>query len=180
MDFISELGSLALASRLRRLTERLTQEAVLLYRDLDIDFEPRWFAVFYLLSEQSPLCVVDVARMLGISHPAVNQIAGELIRKGLVSAQKDPHDKRKRMLILSEKGKQLVPTLKHVWRHVHGAVDTAILDSEQDVMASIEGLERALEKKSLQERFFEVRNLENYRNHLENSLLEPELTINKT
>ncbi len=153
MDFLKELGPLALASRLRRLTERLTQDVAHLYRALEIDFEPRWFPVFYLLSRKAPLGVVDIARILGVSHPAVNQIAGEMIAHGLVEGAKDQLDKRKRMLKLTEAGHALVPALSEIWDGLHQAVQDALDEGDAHLLKDIEHLETALDRQSLQERF---------------------------
>ena len=49
IDLIRKLGPLAFASRLKRLSERLMKDVALVYKDLNVDFQPRWFPVLYLL-----------------------------------------------------------------------------------------------------------------------------------
>ena len=49
MDFIKELGCLAIVSRMKRLTDSLMKGGSKVYQSLNIDFEPRMFTVFYLL-----------------------------------------------------------------------------------------------------------------------------------
>lgn len=153
MDFLRELGPLAIVSRLRRLSERMTQDVVTMYKDLNIAFEPRWFPVFYLLSRKSPIGVVDAAKILGISHPAVNQIAGEMIKQGLVKALKDKTDKRKRLLALSEKGEALLPMLEEIWDDVHRAARELLDATGTDVMGMLNKLEDAVETQSVYARF---------------------------
>jgi ribosomal protein S18 acetylase RimI-like enzyme len=153
MDFLRELGPLAVVSRLRRLSERMTQDVVSLYKDLDIDFEPRWFPVFYLLSRKSSVGVVDAAKILGISHPAVNQIAGELIKQGLVVALKDKADKRKRLLALSPQGKTLLPVLEGIWENVHLAARELLDATGMDIMGMLDKLEDAVEAQGVYTRF---------------------------
>jgi 2-hydroxychromene-2-carboxylate isomerase len=77
MDLIIELGELALASRLKRLSERLMRDVSRVYRELDEPFEARWFPLLRALLEESPQGVTQVARALGLTHPAVNQLAGD-------------------------------------------------------------------------------------------------------
>lgn len=167
MDFLRSLGPLAVVSRLRRLSERMTQDVVTMYKDLGIDFEPRWFPVFYLLSQKSTVGVVDAAKILGISHPAVNQIAGELIKHGLVEAQKDDTDKRKRLLALSEQGKALLPTLEQIWEDVHLAARELLDETGLDIMGMINKLEDTVEQRGVYARFVE--------NHKNNQLAEVQI-----
>lgn len=153
MTFLKELGPLALGSRLRCLTERLTQDVSHIYRALDIDFEPRWFSIFYLLSQKAPLGVVDIARILNVSHPAVNQLAGEMIDHGLVQAMKDKNDKRKRLLTLTEKGQALLPASREIWDGIYRAVQEAMDESDSKLLADIERLESALDRQPIHQRF---------------------------
>jgi hypothetical protein len=52
MDIIKDLAELALASRLKRLSDRLMKDVSQVYKDCKIDFEPRWFAVLYALNKE--------------------------------------------------------------------------------------------------------------------------------
>ena len=51
MDIIHHIGEAAIGSRLRRLSERITEEARNIYNHYDVDFEPRWFPVYRVLSD---------------------------------------------------------------------------------------------------------------------------------
>ncbi|HPC11967.1 MAG TPA: GNAT family N-acetyltransferase, partial [candidate division Zixibacteria bacterium] len=53
MDVIEQLGSLALATRLRRLADRLQRDVSQVYRELNVEFEARWFAVVYYLKDHN-------------------------------------------------------------------------------------------------------------------------------
>ena len=44
-DIIAELGELAFASRLKRLSDRLMRDVSRIYQQMDVDFEARWFSV---------------------------------------------------------------------------------------------------------------------------------------
>ncbi len=157
MDLFSQLGALALASRMRRLADRMSQDVVVIYKEQNIDFEPRWFTVYYLLVQKAPLSIVEVAQILGISHPCVNQIANDMIKAGLVKAQKDKTDKRKRLLVLTDKGRDLLPALQTIWDDVENALKDVIADSGLDVMGMLETMEGCLDKKEIYERFYTFR-----------------------
>lgn len=157
MDLFSQLGALALASRMRRLADRMSQDVVVIYKEQNIDFEPRWFTVYYLLVQKAPLSIVEVAQILGISHPCVNQIANDMIKAGLVKAQKDKTDKRKRLLVLTDKGRDLLPALQTIWDDVENALKDVIADSGLDVMGMLEKMETCLDRKEIYERFYGFR-----------------------
>ncbi|MEX0941395.1 MAG: helix-turn-helix domain-containing GNAT family N-acetyltransferase [Pseudomonadales bacterium] len=155
MDVLRELGPLALGSRLKRLSDRLMQDGIRVYRESGLSFEPRWFPVYYYLSHMGPSAVTDVARGLGITHPSVNQVAKEMIAANLVSAYKDPKDKRKRVLALTKVGKSLLPELEVVWRDIASALRELLEETQVDFLGYVETLERALDDRGFHSRFLE-------------------------
>lgn len=54
MDLFADLGHLALASRLKRLSERLQQEVSEVYAEQETGFRARWFPVLVTLSREGP------------------------------------------------------------------------------------------------------------------------------
>ena len=155
MNYIKQLEELAFATRLKLLTDRLIQNAAKVYKSLDIDFEPRWFSIFYLLNAKSPLSITEISSELGISQPAVTQIADILTKKGLVTHVKDKSDTRKRMLVLSKKAKELILKLEPVWDSF-GSAHRGLFDSAgYDALLMIERLEDELDKKDMYTRIME-------------------------
>ena len=150
-DIINELGSLALATRLKNLSDRLAKDVAQIYKESDFDFEPRWFAVFYSLKDGNELAVMELSSMLQQSHPAVNQVANVLVKKGLVVERKDKLDQRKRLLKLSKKGLQLAADMEPLWAKIKEANDQ-LLKQSKNILASLEAVENALDKKSIKER----------------------------
>ncbi len=114
MDIIKQLGPLAFASRLRRLSEQLMKDVAEIYRQQTVDFKPRWFPMLYLLNQQSPMSVTDIAKDLGLTHPAINQISGAMLKAGLISSHKDDNDERRRLLGLTGKGQRIASELKPI------------------------------------------------------------------
>jgi len=145
-DIITQLGDLAFASRLRRLSERLLRDASRIYQAQRVDFEARWFPVLFLLHRNAPLAVTDIARALGITHPAVNQIARAMSAKGLLVVGKDKKDDRKRLLSLSATGRKMVDTLKPVWAAIEEANRELLEDTGSDILGGLDRIERALDK----------------------------------
>lgn len=155
MDLIRDLGALALGSRLKRLSDQLMQDGIRVYRETGLAFEPRWFPVFYYLSKSGPSAVMDIARGLGITHPAVNQVAKELIAADLVAAYRDARDKRKRVLALTREGKSRLPQLERVWQDIQAALQELLDETQVDFLGYMESLERGLLDRSFYARFLQ-------------------------
>jgi DNA-binding MarR family transcriptional regulator/ribosomal protein S18 acetylase RimI-like enzyme len=148
-DIIKQLGFLALASRLRRLSERLSKDVSRIYKEQGIDFEARWFPVLYLLNEHSRISVTEAARALGLTHPAVNQIAGEMAKRKLVSSVKDKSDERRRLLSLTPGARRLVTRLEPIWKDVETAARQLNESVGTDILEAIEAIEQSLDERPM-------------------------------
>jgi DNA-binding MarR family transcriptional regulator len=157
MDLISELGALAVATRLKRLSERLAGDVNKIYKELDLNFESKWFLVLELLSRRKTLSIVDIADELKLTHPAIVQFADQMLKAKLIIAQKDSKDGRKRMVSLSPQGvkllKQLAPVLavikeeNELWLNEadHHLLDVmSQLEARLDVIPMYERVKRSL------------------------------------
>jgi len=60
-DVLGELGALAFGTRLKRLSDRVMHDGAKMYRATGIAFEPKWFPVYYYLSEMGPRSIMDIA-----------------------------------------------------------------------------------------------------------------------
>jgi len=160
-DIFSELGELALASRLRRLSETMMAEGEDLYRDLGVEFRPRWFPAFYALSKRSPLAVGELAAALGVSHTAVAKIADEMVRAKLLRVATDGRgDRRRRLYALSPAGKRALARLQPVWREIGRAVSALLAESDGDLLSGIDRFEKAFARRSVMDRVRERLRLE--------------------
>ncbi len=155
MIFIKQLGEAAFGTRLRLLTDRFIQDGDKIYRSLNIDFEPRWFTMFYLLSKRSPLSITEITTELGYTQPAVTQIANILLKKGLIKIVKHKEDTRKKMLALSNKGEQMLPVLEPVWKCFEDAVKELFETTGYNMIKVIERVEAALDEKDMYKRVSE-------------------------
>ena len=121
MDLIRELGELALATRLRRLSEKLMKDVSTVYRELGLPFQARWFSVFAVLGRRSSVSVTEVAEATSQTHTAVNQVARQLLHEGLLVRERDRRDDRRRLLSLSPRGVRLYRRLEPVWEEIRAA-----------------------------------------------------------
>ncbi len=152
MDLIKQLGPLAFASRLKRLSERLQKDVSKVYNNQSIEFEARWFPVLYALRGQKCMSVTDMAKTLGLTHPAINQVAGVMTRRGLLSSSRDKNDERRRLLCLTKKGKETIKTLEPIWEEIAAATREVIESTGSDFLENIELIEKQLEYESIYER----------------------------
>lgn len=148
-DLIRELGPLAFASRLRRLSERLMQDVSSVYADYDSDFEARWFPVAYLLSQHPAMAVTEISGILGYTHPAVVQIASAMERHGLMKSRSDAGDGRRRLLSLTARGKATVRKIAPVWDAVRRCTQEIIDGSGHDVLVVLGAVEQELDRQEL-------------------------------
>lgn len=156
-DTMRDFGILALASRFRRITERLQWAGERVYAHQRIDFEPRWFPVFALLARATdqPPSITELARALGITHPAVIKLTADMIDRGLIESTPDPRDGRKRRLRLSERGRHLLAHLQPVWEGFVLATREILDETGTDILAVLDRLEDALMRKGLDDRIIE-------------------------
>lgn len=152
MEFIKELGTLALGSRLKNLSDILIRDVAKVYKEHDVDFEPRWFTFFQLLIQKGEIPVTQIARDLNQTHPAAVQVIGVLESKKLIITRKDKSDNRKRLVKLSAKGKQLANDLAPLWEIIQMATDEILNESVPDFLEKIEEVEKAIQQQSTYDR----------------------------
>jgi DNA-binding MarR family transcriptional regulator len=157
MDFFSITGKMAIGSRLRRLSERLTNESAEVYATYGHDFQPKWFPVFYTLWSEGEKSITQIASFIGHSHPSVSKIVGELIRKGLLEEVKSDVDRRCNMVRLSDTGRDLARQMSDQLEDVGSAVESIMAETNHDIWKAIEEWEFMLGQKSLLQRTIEIR-----------------------
>jgi len=149
MDLMKELGSLGLGSRLKRLSDKIMQDGIRVYRESGVDFEPRWFPLYQYLDRFGPSPVMDIARGLGITHPAVNQVAGQMVQARLIATYRDARDKRRRLLALTREGRALKPVLTSLWSSISVAVNGVLDESQVAFLKDLDAIEAAVDRQGL-------------------------------
>jgi len=152
MDFIHQLGPVALGSRLRRISEQLTAEAGLIYADYGLAFQPRWYPVFYLAAQQPGLTANEVAEQLGHTHAAVSQVVKELTKSGLLAAEPSASDQRCRLLHLTARGQDLLPQLQAQTADVRQSLEDLLAAAAPSLWSALDALEQHLHQQPLHQR----------------------------
>ena len=147
-DGLAELGALALGSRLKRLADCLMQQGSQVYQIAEAGIEPRWFPVYSFLHRHGPTTITGLAQGLGVSHPAINKIANELIEVRLAAPYRDRNDKRKRVLALTTLGREKYRALEPVLFEMRRALQSLVDDAGGNILESLTALERSLSEAS--------------------------------
>ncbi|WP_286968283.1 MarR family winged helix-turn-helix transcriptional regulator [Flavobacterium sp. UBA4854] len=156
MNIIDEIGILAISTRLQRLSEQLRKDGALVYKSFDIDFEPKWFPVIYTLHIKEMLSVVEIASEIGYSHPSTISLLKELEKQKIISSKKDKLDERKRLIVLTAKGKELVLKMQPVWMIMKNALNE-IADNQNNLLKAIEEAEQKLATQGFFQRISELK-----------------------
>ncbi len=151
MSVMNDAGILAIAFRLQRLSDRIRKDGVQIYKNNGIHFQPKWFPIIYTLHQKTVLSVVELAAEIEFTHPSTITMLKELEKEKLVQSKKDRHDQRKRLVQLSEEGKELVTRMQPVWEKMTKAAH-GITDSTHNLWLAILETEKMMEEKSFSAR----------------------------
>ncbi|MGN6293945.1 MAG: MarR family winged helix-turn-helix transcriptional regulator [Chitinophagaceae bacterium] len=148
MGVIEEVGILALATRLQRLSDMMRKDGLQIYKDHGIAFEPKWFPVIYTLHHKPLLGVVEIATEIGYTHPSTISLLKELEKEKLIRSKKDKTDERKRLIQLTGKGQDLIDQMKPVWELISKAI-AELTDTKNNLMQAVIEVEEQLKQKSM-------------------------------
>lgn len=146
------MGPLALSARLRRLSRRTTIGLDAICREMELEVEPRWFGCLQLLQERGSLSVTGIARALDQTHPAIIQLARTLKDRGLVRDERDPADKRRHLLALSDQGHETARLLSPLWTAIDAAARRWMSEGGFDLERAIDSLEERLDRDPMDDR----------------------------
>ncbi|MEO0997103.1 MAG: bifunctional helix-turn-helix transcriptional regulator/GNAT family N-acetyltransferase [Pseudomonadota bacterium] len=144
---------MALGSRLRRLGERLADNARDIYALYGIDLDPKWFPVYYALSvTDDGLSTSELAERIGHSHASVSQIVKEMRRGGLVRTSRSRNDGRVNEIRLSRSGRAIGERIRYQYLDVNAAVLQLLDESDLNLLQAVTEAEVRLDERSLTER----------------------------
>jgi DNA-binding MarR family transcriptional regulator/N-acetylglutamate synthase-like GNAT family acetyltransferase len=160
MNLFEKTGKMAIGSRLRMLTAKVTEDATKIYELYNVDFSPKWFPVFFVLSEDGEKTITEIAEQIGHSQPSVTKIIKEMLKAGLVEDNLKSNDKRRNVVGLAIEGKRLAEKIiKIQCADVDIAIDQIIEESKHNLWEAIAEWEFLLEQKSLLKRVQEQKKL---------------------
>lgn len=164
MDFFEKTGKMALGSRLRLMTAKVTEDASQIYELYDVTFSPKWFPVFFILSEDGEKTITEIANEIGHSQPSVTKIIKEMTAATLVQVNLNSDDKRRNVVALTTKGIKLSEKISLQYKDVDLAIESIINEATHNLWEAIEEWEYILEQKSLFKRVLEQKKLRESKN----------------
>lgn len=150
-DYSRSKGGIALAARLRRVSERLDRDGTRVYAAHGIVFEQGWYGVLRQIIERGPSTVGEIASAMRVSHVAASKASRSLERAGYVQSSSSDSDKRRRLIELTDEGRALSRRLTPLWEAFNAAA--AELNQEaDDIVRLLDKLDDALDARSMFDR----------------------------
>lgn len=159
MDIFEKTGKMALGSRLRHFTMRITDDAARIYELYNVVFSPKWFPVFFVLSNDGKKTVTEIADQIGHSQPSVTKIIKEMEGAGIVEGNLNSKDKRRNVVGLTQQGTDLAEKIKRQSADVDVAIEGIIQEATHNLWEALAEWEFLLDQKSLLKRVQEQKKL---------------------
>ena len=152
-DFLRDLGSIAVVTRLKRVSDAMIHDGRRMYKELGMDIEPNWFVIFKLLEKHGPLTVTEIADKIAFAHPSVISIINKMVKAGYIKEKRPASDNRKRILTLTQKGRSKMPEFEEIWDAGKAGFKKMMHDT--DVLSMLDTLETRIVEKGFRRRSLE-------------------------
>jgi DNA-binding MarR family transcriptional regulator/predicted GNAT family acetyltransferase len=149
--YLASLERLALASRLKALSDYFYGAVDEVYQARGARIESRWLPVLRFLWDTGPSSVTEVADAIGQTHSAVSQLTDKLVRAGMVRRRRDPADGRRTVLTLTDKATGALGELGPLWCAVRRGVSVSLGEHATHLLDTLAACERALQQRPVAE-----------------------------
>lgn len=97
-----------------------------------LDLTNGQFSLLMSLNRPHPPAIKDVSTLLAMDRTTLTAALKPLERRGLVSIEQDPDDKRSRLLKLTPAGEHLLAEAFPVWERTHAEIEQPFSSAEAD------------------------------------------------
>ncbi|NLP63398.1 MarR family winged helix-turn-helix transcriptional regulator [Paraburkholderia sacchari] len=97
-----------------------------------LDLTNGQFSLLMSLNRPHPPAIKDVSTLLAMDRTTLTAALKPLERRGLVSIEQDPDDKRSRLLSLTPEGERLLAEALPVWQRTHAEIEQPFSSAEVD------------------------------------------------
>lgn len=163
---LHDIGILSIGTRMKKLYDVLIKDVKQLYSNFDVDFDPKWFAVIYVLYHEEKSTITQLSSILKQSHPSIVQITKELEKNQWVITSKSKIDKRQTIVSLSDKAILNREKLSSIWSNMRETLEKINQEGQVDFWEGLKEFESSLIKKTFKERVYET-HFENEKEHQE-------------
>lgn len=152
-DVVTDAGHLFLASRLKRLAERMQADVSRVAAGAGLPIQPSQYPLLATLDRDGPQTVGGLAAALMASQPGVTRGVGKLAGMGLVEVRRDGRDRRERTVALTPAGEAALARSKRlVWPQVAAAARELTAGLAGPLLDQIAAIETRLAERPLHER----------------------------
>jgi N-acetylglutamate synthase-like GNAT family acetyltransferase/DNA-binding MarR family transcriptional regulator len=152
INFYDTMGSTALGSRLRRLSDIFLESGNKIYPMYDVALDPKWFPIFSAIESNDGIAITEIAKIVGQSHVLVSVTVKEMMKKGIVTTTKGEKDGRMTHVSLSPLGKEINQKLQVQLLDVTKAADDLLAEMNYNLLKSIEEMEFLLSRQDFAQR----------------------------
>jgi N-acetylglutamate synthase-like GNAT family acetyltransferase/DNA-binding MarR family transcriptional regulator len=151
MDSLRGYGNLGIGSRLKRVSDYMMRESQIVYDFYKIDFDPYLFPVFKTVSNYDGITNTELVEQLQFSQPAITQFVNKLNKYGLVKQVDNKTDKRKKTILLTKKGEDLLIKIKPIWYGIDKTIKQITKFQSDSLLDQINHLEDTFKKTDFNE-----------------------------
>jgi len=101
------------------------------------------FSMLMSMNRPGPVRMREVAALLGMDRTTLTSALKTLEKRGLVTTQADPDDRRGRLLALTDAGRDRLAEALPIWVETHREVET-LLDAPAQLRAGLNALTAAM------------------------------------
>lgn len=88
------------------------------------------FSMLMSMNRPGQVRMREVASLLGMDRTTLIAALKTLEKRGLVTTEPDPEDRRGRLLVLTEAGRERLAEALPIWTAEHGAVEAGLEDAD--------------------------------------------------
>ena len=143
----------AIGTRLRHVLELLDGDVAKVYLDLGLpEYRPRFSPIVRTLVADGPLSIRELAKAVGVTHSAASQTVAQLAKARFVSLEPGPTDARQRIVHLTDKTRELLPTIEAEWQATTAAMAELNTELSAPLAQILDEIIAAVERRSFHAR----------------------------
>ncbi|MGD8306195.1 MAG: bifunctional helix-turn-helix transcriptional regulator/GNAT family N-acetyltransferase [Ignavibacteria bacterium] len=135
--------------KLKKIGEELLSQTSKILENSGYFFDKRTIPVLITLLKYESVSVSEMASFLGMTHPAIVQVTGNLTKKGWVASSKSVKDKRITIIKLTRKGEAEFQKIKPLLEEIDDSLESMVNNIDGNLSYSLMKFEKAVKEKEL-------------------------------
>ncbi|MEO1038804.1 MAG: MarR family transcriptional regulator [Pseudomonadota bacterium] len=156
MKFIASVGPGFLGLQLYHALRVIDEQGDAALDEIGLDLPSRLSSTLIALKRYGPMSAADISRLLDLPHQLTAQRIRHLRERRLIREERDPADRRRIIITLSDKGADQAEALDRFAEEIGRVYEAVFEEIGADLHAAIAAFQRALTAKPLSERHNEL------------------------